>query len=125
MSPFILKTPPKPSHTPLLSETVGNLGRIELWGRKRGTGWCEKKRKLHMPTEQVSGGGALCKVTREQLTPLYMLMRLSPLVPSRISTDSPVTLSIPGKTEKKQYRRAEERKDGSNRQDTRVSNLDP
>lgn len=59
-----------------------------------------------MPTEQVSGGGALCRVTREQLTPLYMLMRLSSLVPSRISTDSPVALNIPRKNRKKRIQRS-------------------
>lgn len=29
---------PKPSHTPLFSETVGSLHGTELWGRKKGKG---------------------------------------------------------------------------------------
>lgn len=45
---------PKPLHTPLFSETVGNLHGIELWGRKRWNRLSKEKREtVYMQSKTV------------------------------------------------------------------------
>lgn len=85
---------PKPPHTSLFSETVGNLHGTELWGRTRGNRsvWREKG-TTH--AERVSGGELSVGSLWHESDPCTCYMRPSPLVQSHINTDNPVTLSTP------------------------------
>lgn len=63
---------PKPSHTSLLSETVGNLHGIELWGREKGE-QVGVKRKGNYTCRTSRWRGALCWITMAWIRLLYML----------------------------------------------------
>lgn len=91
----------KPSHTPLLRQTVDNPQETELLGRKRGKRlvWREKRDSTH--AEQVGGWG--CSVLGHygrNHTPVHATWGWGPWYNYR-ETDNPVTLSTPRETETK------------------------
>lgn len=105
----------KSSHSVLLSETVDNLHGMELWGRKRGTGWSEEKRRLHM--QKSVGGSSLLSHYGMNHTPVHTTWGWVPWY-NHINTDNPVTLNIPRENRKQNKQtnnktKTEEKKDGA------------
>lgn len=103
---------PKPSHTPLFSETAENLQGTELWGRKRGNRlvWREKGDSTH--AEQVSGRELFAGSLWYESYPCTCYMRLSTLVQSQINRQFSDPEHSQGKRNKQKTREAEARKDG-------------
>lgn len=97
---------PKPSHTPLFSETVENLQGAELWGRKRGNRlvWREKGDSTH--AEQVSGRELFAGSLWYESYPCTCYMRLSTLVQSQINRQFSDPEHSQGKRNKQKNREA-------------------